>query len=407
MALEVVRQAHLSTRAHPLRTALGALAVGSGVATVALAISALDGVERFARESAARSFGADTFQVSRIAATGLSRRERVEKQRRNPPLAASELRFLERHADARVVYAPTAQRVADVSAGGREFERAAVTGTVASLAGIRDLELGAGRFLSPADQARAAQVAVLGADVADALFPGRDPLARVFRMGGRGFHVIGVQTRQGSIAGSSQDRYVFVPLAAFERVFGRPASLDLLARADGDTGTPAAEDRARASLRARRQLRPGVPDNFDILSPDAARSFVLRLSERVGAAAAPIAAMALLAAIVVVANTTLVSVTERTREIGVKRALGATRRQVLLETLAESSLVALQGGVGGVAVVALVVAALEPVLPVPLEVRSGTLALGVGAAFASGLLAGLYPARIASRVDVVQALRSE
>lgn len=406
--MEVLRQAHRSTRAHPLRTALGALAVGAGVATVALVVSALDGVERFARESAARSFGADTFQLSRIAAPGrLTRRERAEKERRNPALVASELRFLERYADRRVVYAPTALRPADVSAGSRVFERAAVTGTVASLEEIRELELGAGRFLRPADQRRAAQVAVLGADVAETLFPGRDPLGQVFRLGGRGFRVVGVQTRQGSLAGASQDRYVFVPLAAFERIFGRPRSLEVLARADGGATTAAAEDRARASLRARRRLRPGTADDFDILSPDAARSFVLRLSERVGAAAGPISAMALLAAIVVVANTTLVSVTERTREIGVKRALGATRRQVLLETLAESSLVSLQGGLGGIAVVALALAGLEPVLPVALEVSPGTLALGVGSAFVSGLLAGLYPARVASRVDVVQALRSE
>ena len=163
------------------------------------------------------------------------------------------------------------------------------------------------------------------------------------RVGGRLFEVVGVQSRLGTTAGASLDRYVWIPLTAFERVFGAPERCrSSPARATRPART-AAEDRTRATMRARRRLRPGVADTFDLLSPDAARGFVARLTERVGAAAVPLSAMALLASIVVVTNTTLVSVTQRTREIGVRRALGATRRQIVREVLLESTLVALVG----------------------------------------------------------------
>ena len=150
-----------------------------------------------------------------------------------------------------------------------------------------------------------------------------------------------------------------------------------------------------------------MPDNIDLLSPEAARDFVLRLSERVGAAAAPISAMALLAAIVVITNTTLVSVTQKTREIGVRRALGATRRQIMREVLAESMLVALAGGLAGTLISGVAVLLLGRSLQLDIVVHASTLAWAVAAAALSGLLAGYYPARRATRIDVIAAVRAE
>jgi putative ABC transport system permease protein len=167
------------------------------------------------------------------------------------------------------------------------------------------------------------------------------------------------------------------------------------------------EDRARISLRAARRLEPGVTDTFDLLTPDAARGFVLNLSQRIGAAAGPISAMALLAAIVVVTNTVLVSVTTRTREIGVRRALGASRAQVMQEVLSEAVVVAVVGGVVGVAVAAALVQLLASALGVPIGVSLTTLTVAISAAGLSGILAGWYPARRATRLDVITALRTE
>jgi putative ABC transport system permease protein len=407
-AREAVGQAARTAVAHPLRSGLGALAMAVGVATVATVITALDGVAAFARTTTARAFGSDTFVLARIASPGsIGRKELEEKLARNPVLRRSDLRFLERWAGDAVLYAGSAQRAADVTAGGRTFESAAITGTSAALADIRELGLEEGRFLSREDESRAAAVVVVGRDVADALFPGLDPIGRGLRLGGRRFEVVGVQARLGTAAGASQDRYVWMPLPTWERVFGAPETLQVFARARDTSRTTEAEGRTRATMRARRRLQPGVPDTFDILSPTAARGFVASLTERVSAAAFPLSAMALLASIVVVTNTTLVSVTQRTREIGVRRALGATRRQIVREVLLESTLIALVGGAVGLLVVLAASSAVRAIAAVPLTLTPGTGLWSFGSAAAAGILAGLYPAQRASRVDIVAAVRAE
>jgi putative ABC transport system permease protein len=243
--------------------------------------------------------------------------------------------------------------------------------------------------------------------VADALFPGLDPVGRTLRVAGRAFEVVGVQRRLGTAAGASQDRYVWMPLTTWERLYGAPERMQVFARARDTARTIEAEDRTRATMRARRRLQPGVADTFDILSPRAARGFVASLTQRVSAAAFPLSAMALLASIVVVTNTTLVSVTQRTREIGVRRALGATRRQIVREVLLESTLIALVGGTAGILLVVGASSALRAGTAVPLSLSPATALWSFGSATLAGVLSGLYPAQRASRIDIVAAVREE
>jgi putative ABC transport system permease protein len=393
--------------ANPLRSALGALAIAVAVGTTALVVTGLDGFARYTRRASARAFGSDTFVLARVTSFDVSRKELADRLARNRPVTRSDVRFLDRFASGATLYAPVAQRRADVTSGGRKFEGASVNGTSASLFDIRDLGLDRGRFIRRDEEERASQVAVIGMDVADALFPGLDPIGRVVRVGGRGFEVVGTQARQGTSGGVSLDRYVWVPLQAFERTFGAPDSLQVFGRAASGVSTRVAEDRARVTMRARRQLAPGKSDTFDILTPEAARGFVQRLSERIGAAAAPISLMALLAAIVVVTNTTLVSVTQRTREIGVRRALGAARRDITMEVLAESSLIAVAGGAVGLIGAAGLLSLASGPLDLELPLRASTIAWSLGSAAASGIVAGWYPARRAARIDPIVAIRQE
>jgi putative ABC transport system permease protein len=405
---ESLSQAARTAAGHPLRSGLGALAMAVGVATVAIVISGLQGLADFARATTARTFGSDTFVLARIGSPGtLGRRELEEKLQRNPVIRRSDLRYLERWAGDEVIYAPSTQTSGQAIAGGRKFEPAALVGTTSSLAEIRALEVVRGRFLSRDDETRAAPVAVIGADVAEALFPGVDSLGQGIRVGGRRLEVIGVQARLGTAAGQSLDRSVWIPLPTYERIFGAPETLQVFARARDAGLTRDAEDRTRITMRARRRLRPGVADTFDILSPEAARSFVASLTDRLSAAAAPLSAMALLASIVVVTNTTLVSVTQRTREIGVRRALGATRWQIAREVLLESALVALVGGGVGLLAVFGLTSALRGVGGVPVGITPSTVLWSVGGAGIAGVLAGLYPARRASRIDIIAAVRAE
>jgi len=405
------RDALVETFAHaksnPLRTALAALATAVAVATVALVLTGLQGVERYARDTTARTFGSDSFVVTRVVAGDLSRQQLADKLAHNPDITDSDARFLSRWAEGRVLYAPTAQRAADVVAGGRRFEEAAVNGTASALFDIRTVELAEGRFLDRREDQRGAQVAVLGWDVARTLFPATDPLGRTVRIALRGFTVVGVQAQQGTAGGVSLDRYVWIPIKAWERAFGAPASLEIFARATDTSQTLEAEDHARVTMRARRHLQPGAPDDFDLLTPEAARSFVYELSQRVGAAGPPISFMALLAAILVVTNTALVSVTARTREIGVRRAVGASRARIVGEVLAEAILIGLAGGLAGLAGAALVLKLAEGPAGIALPLRLATVAWSLAAAVFSGLAAGWYPARLASRIDIIAALHAE
>ncbi len=401
-------QALATLRGRPVRSALGALATAVAVAGVVAATTALDGVALFARRASERAFGANTFLLAQVASpASVSRRELQDQLRRNPPITRSELRFLERHADGLVAYAPSAQRAGEVSAGSRVFENAAITGTGAALSQLRDLGISRGRFLSEREDQTGQPVAVIGAEVADALFPGVDPLGRAVRLATRRFTVIGVQDRLGTAGGASLDRSVWIPMLAYERAFGAPRSLQVFGRATEGLPSVVGEDRARVTLRARRALGPGTPDSFDVLTPESARDFVQALSERIGAAAMPIALAALLTAVVVVTNTVLVSVTERTREIGLRRAVGATGRQVRREVVAEALLTAVAGGLAGAVATALAVGAIGRLTPVPLSVGASAFASSLAISTLAGLVAAWYPARRATGTDVITALRAE
>ncbi len=406
--LESFRQAAATLAANRLRSSLGALAIAVAVATQVIVTTALDGVAASAEATSARAFGTDTFLLAQVASPGrVSRRELLDQLQRNAPITRADWRFLERVADGRLQYAPNVSTSADVTAGGRTYENAGVSGTTSALATMRDLDIATGRFLTEDDDRRGSAVAIIGADIVDALYPGVDPMGQTVRIAGRAFQVVGVQRRQGTANGVSLDRFVWIPLAAWERAFGAPRSLPIFARARPGVDATRAEDQARISMRARRQLAPAEPDRFDILTPDAARGFVANLTRRIGIAAGPISLMALLAAIVVVTNTVLVSVTQRTREIGVRRALGATQAAIVREVLAESALTAVLGGLAGLLVAWLLVAALAGGLDLPLEIRAMTVALSVAASALSGIAAGWYPARRATRLTVVEALRVE
>ena len=402
-----IAQSAAALLANPLRSTLGALAIAVAVATIVIVTAALDGIRRYAEVNTARTFGSNTFVIAQVASPGrISRRQLQDQLARNPPIRRSEAASLSRYAAEVTHYAPNAQVRADVVRGSRVLEDAPVTGTTSALADIRDLNLVTGRFFTTGEDASGAQVAVIGADVVETLFTPDPAVGQAIRLAGRRFEVIGVQDRIGS-GGGSQDKYVWIPLRAFERAFGAPRTLQLFAAGRSGVTPQDAEDHARVSLRAIRALGPGVSDNFDVLAPEAARGFVANLSQRIGAAAGPISLMALLAAIVVVTNTVLVSVTQRTREIGVRRALGARRRQLVAEVLAEAGLLGIFGGVAGSVVAVLLVKAASAVLPFPLDVAPATLAFAITAAAGSGLAAGWYPAMRANRLNIIDALRSE
>ncbi len=405
---ESFSQAFAVVSEYRLRSSLGALAMAAAVTALAGISTGLEVLEKFAAQATARSIGSDVFQVARVGQRGrLGRRELARKQERNVAISRADARFLDAYAGDLVTYAPSAQRIVDVTSVEGKIESVPVTGTTAAITRIQDMALAQGRFFSDDESLRGESVAVIGDEVSRSCFPSGRALGGSIRIAGRAFKVVGIQEAMGQLGGQSQDRYIWVPLGGFERAFGPASSLQMFAKSRVEGETVHAEDRARASLRAKRSLYPGQEDNFDVVTPDAARNFVAALSSSLGAASMPIALASLLAAFVVVTNTTLVSVAQRTREIGIRRAIGAKRANISAEVLCESLIVSVVGAVGGLAFVAALAAVASAILGLPLSLAPATLARSLFMAAIAGLLSGALPAVRAARADVLHALRAD
>ena len=405
---ESFSQAFAVVREYRLRSSLGALAMAAAVTSLAGISTGLEVLQSFASQATARSIGSDVFTVSKVGTRGrLGRRELARKMERNVAIGRTDARFLDQQAGGVVLYAPSAQRIVDVTSVEGKIESSPVTGTTDAITRIQEMALAQGRFFAADETRRGESVAVIGDEVARSCFPSGRVLGRTLRIAGRAFKVIGVQEAMGALGGQSQDRYIWVPLGAFERAFGPATSLQIFARSAIAGETEHAEDRARASLRAKRNLRPGQEDNFDVVTPDAARNFVATLSRSLGAAALPISLASLLAAFVVVTNTTLVSVAQRTREIGIRRALGARKANISAEVLAESLIVSVVGAVVGLLFVVALAGLASAVLNLPLALAPFTLARSLFLAALAGLLSGALPAIRAARADVLTAIRTE
>jgi putative ABC transport system permease protein len=264
---DAVAEALRTIRSHRLRAALAAAAMAAAVGTTAVVQTGLNALARSARDASARAFGSDSFVIARVAAGGLSRRELADRIERNPNIVRSDVRFLESVSAGALLYAATVQRQADVTAGGRRFENASVNGTQAALFEIRDVGIERGRPFTREEETSGAQVAVAGAALVDELFPALDPLGQSVRIAGRSFRIVGIQGRQGTAGDAGLDRYVWMPIGAFERAFGAPPTVQVFARASDVSRRTAAEDHARISMRARRHLAPGAADTFDIITP--------------------------------------------------------------------------------------------------------------------------------------------
>ena len=405
---ESFAQAFAVVREYRLRSALGALAMAAAVTALAGISTSLEVLESFAKKTAARSIGSDVFTVAKVGQRGrLGRRELARKLERNLAISRSDARFLDEYSGGLVTYAPSAQRIVDVTSVFGKLESVPVTGTSEAITRIQEMDLDQGRFFGRDESSRGEAVAVIGDEVLKACFPSGRALGATLRIAGRAFEVIGVQEAMGQLGGQSQDRYVWIPLAAYERAFGPAQSLQIFAKSLREGETTGAEDRARASLRAKRNLFPGNADTFDVVTPDAARSFVASLAGSLGAASLPISLASLLAAFVVITNTTLVSVAQRTREIGIRRAIGARKANISTEVLAESLIVSVIGALAGLAFVSLLSAVASAALGLPLSLAPKTLVRSLLMAAAAGLLSGALPAIRAARADVLTSLRAD
>jgi putative ABC transport system permease protein len=400
-----------SIRAHKLRSFLTLLGVIIGVASVIMVGAAIEGLGVYAEQSTAKAFGSESFLVAQIANTGrLSRREVFEKIKHNKPIRNGDARFLESVNGDNVLYSPYRNHVADVKRENAIVENTTIIGVSADMANIRDIGVVDGRFFTSEEDKSRTFAAVIGDTVRTTLFPGdTSPLNQIIRIDGVEFTVVGVQERLGSAFGRDQDNSIYIPVTAFERLYGPGNGFALFGRPRPGTGLTLDEalDLTRVALRTRFHARPGQADNFDTLTPDAIRGFIDQLLGMVAAIVVPVTCISMVVGGIVIMNIMLVSVTERTREIGVRKSLGARHADIMMQILIEAVVLACAGGALGILLGAVVTELLGKIFELSLHITMGYVVLSITVSTIVGVVSGWYPASRAAKLDPVVALRTE
>jgi putative ABC transport system permease protein len=289
----------------------------------------------------------------------------------------------------------------------RTLESVNVQGVSPEYVNFGGFTAASGRLISPIEVRRAAPVAVLGSDVADRLFGGADPLDKIVRIEGMHVRVIGVSKPKGSIFGQTQDEFAIVPLPAFERIFGARPSLSLMVRPHDPARLEQARDEAIMALRMRRGLKPRQENNFGVFTSGTMIDLYRQATTGIFTVLVGVVALSLVVGGVVIMNIMLMVVTERTREIGLRKTVGARRRDIVYQVLTEAVTLSTFGGLIGTLLGAAVAQTIARTTPVPAEVESWSVAVGISITAVVGLFFGLYPAVRAARLDPIEALRRE
>ncbi len=403
---EAIRIALQSLWANKLRSILTLIGVVIGVASVIMVLTLVAGVNKFVATKI-YGYGADVFTASKEPSVVFSDAEFMKYQKRK------DLKYDAYEAIAeRCTYCSSTGAMADATGsvvyGIHSATDIDIRGWTADMPAIYDINIERGRAFTPSEESRRLHVALIGPDIVDNQMGGEDPLGKEIRVDGEHYTVIGVGERKGKTLGQSQDNWVAVPLTTFLDTHGSNRSLTLYARAFG-VGDPLdqAADQMRVILRSIRHDRPGEEDSFSV---DTNQTFVgiwQSISSSFFAVFISLAAISLVVGGVVIMNIMLVSVTERTREIGVRKALGARRADLMSQFLVESATLAFVGGMGGVLGGITMAKLITLIVGFPSDIKIWVVLLGLGVATSVGLFFGVYPARKAAKLDPIVALRAE
>ncbi len=399
-----------SIRSHKLRSFLTLLGVVIGVASVILVGAGIEGLGMTAEETTSKAFGTESYLLAQVANVGrLTPKQRAARLRNNRQLRRDDLNYLRASTGDEVMYSPYGQRFEDIKRDDRTLETCSVIGVSAALAEIRDVGVVDGRFFTEQEEHNKAFVAVIGDDLKTFFFPGASPLGQTIKVHGFDFRVIGVQEKLGSSFGRSQDNSVYIPDTTFEKVYGPARSMSIFARAKPGTGLNLndALEVTRGAMRVRNHLAPARQDNFDFLTPDSIRGFIDNILGLIRVVVVPVTLISLVVGGIVIMNIMLVSVTERTREIGIRKSIGAKSADILMQILTESFVISALGGVLGILIAWGLVEFLISVLEAKMRITYPYVLLAVFVSSGVGLISGWYPARRAARMDPIEALRAD
>ena len=405
---EAIRIALQSLWVNKLRSVLTLLGVVIGVAAVIAVVTFVSGINDYVAEKIF-NLGADVFLIFKVSPAVTNVDHFLEAEKRKDLTMEDYQAVADACRHCVLVAASTRNETGHVKYNEQSISDTIVRGVTPGMATILDIDLSSGRMLNQTDLDNRSPVAVVGADIVDHLMAGTDPLGKEIRVDGWTYQVIGVGTKKGTTLGQSADNYVMIPMTASLKQYGaHNNSLRIAGKADS-AGVPLNEavDEARAALRARRHDLLGGDDSFDIETNASLLGIWTGFSQTFFIATIGIAAISLVVGGIVIMNIMLVSVTERTREIGIRKALGARRDDVLLQFLIESVTLAVAGGALGVLLGVMVAETFTFLIGMPSAIKLWAVAAGLVVSASVGVFFGVYPARKAAQLDPIVALRFE
>jgi putative ABC transport system permease protein len=403
--METFRLALDALRAHKLRSFLTLLGVILAVATLVAVMSVVAGLNFYVADRVA-NLGANVYLVDRFGI--ITSQDAWIKAQKRPLVTIDEYQRLRENMKTAANVAATDDRVMDVRFGNILLESTDLTGVTPNYAEIRNMNLGAGRFLTEGDDLHHAPVCFIGTDVLKKFFPTVDPIGKTIRAGTNTYEVVGVATEIGSAFGQSQDNYILIPFSSYYKDWHKQNDwLTIFVQAQNAEIMQASEDEARMLMRAWRHLPYDAPDNFAVFGSASIMALWNQITGNLFAVAVALTAVFLVVGGIVIMNIMLASVTERTREIGLRRSLGARRKHIILQFMTESAVLAAVGGVMGLTLAYGIVALVRAVTPIPVKTPLSAVIISLSVSTAVGLFFGIYPAMRAAKLDPIEALRAD
>ncbi len=393
-------------RAHKLRSFLMLLGVILSVSTLILVVALIAGMNQYFATRVA-NLGSNVFLVMKFPIISDSK-EMLKALRRNRNITWEDYEALRDNLKLPQAVGLEVRRQGNIRNERQSLQDVDLRGVTANIGDMDVEEVATGRYITDFDNQHRDMVCMIGADVADKLFANTDPLGKTLTVDGQEFQIVGVAKRIGNTFGQSADNFVYIPIETWLKIYGRNSDgMAINVQARGPEWSARTQEETRVLMRARRHLAPNDEDNFGVLGSDSLMGLWKNLTGTLASGMVGLVSIFLVIGGVVIMNVMLASVTERTREIGIRKSLGAKRRDILLQFLVESTVMALVGGAMGVTIAWLLAVIVRSATPVPMAVPFSAVAIAITISSAVGVFFGVYPARKAARLDPIEALRYE
>ncbi|MBV9959701.1 MAG: ABC transporter permease [Acidobacteria bacterium] len=403
--LDAARIALQSILAHKLRAFLTLIGIIIGVASVVVVGASISGLNTYVVDKVSKVLGANHFMMARIAATGHLSDEEFEKMnRRNKRLQWDDYEWVKENCHSCAEIGAQVNAQTDLSQDGIEFPSAQVFGVTANMAEIEDKTIEEGRYITPDEVQRSAMVCVLGADIKEKFFPGRNAIGQELKVRGLPMRVVGIEEKRGSFFGDSFDRHIYIPLTTHQQIFSRASGLQIHGKAKNRENFQATIEDARLAMRNKHKLKGNEEDDFGLVNVEDLNKQIDQFTGGIAAVVVPITLITLVVGGIVVMNIMLVSVTERTFEVGLRKAVGATKKQILMQFLIESAMLCACGGILGLLLAAGICWLITTLAEITMTITIGYVFMAIAVSSVIGIIAGIYPAFKAARLDPIVAL---